>query len=191
MKTNNTDAELLIQCQHGSEYAFNELYERYIKKIYDFIYYKTSHQETAEDITSKTFIKAWKNINNFSLEKGTFSAWLYQIARNNVIDYYRTQKQSIDIDAVWDLSTDEDMIKDYDNNKKLNEVKHYLDKLKPEQKEIVIMRVWQQLSYKEISEILDKSEGSCKMMFLRTIKRLQEELGSVLVMTIILINYFI
>lgn len=191
MKTLNTDKDLVWQCHNGSEFAFNELYDRYIKKIYDFIYYKTTHKQTAEDLTSKTFIKAWQNINKFDTNKGTFSAWIYQIARNNVIDYYRTQKSSINIEDVWDLSNDDNMTKQLDDNNKLAEVKEYLKDLKADQREIVIMRVWQQLSYREISEIMNKSEASCKMIFLRTIKKLRKELSAIIVFTIILMSYYI
>src|SRR6056297_2278284 len=86
------ESQAINNCQQGQLDSFNWLYERYIKKIYNFIYYKTMHQETAEDLTSQTFIKALNKINSFDSEQGTFQAWLYKIARNTVIDHYRTQK---------------------------------------------------------------------------------------------------
>lgn len=167
------EKQIIAACQAGQLDQFGRLYDRYIKKIYNFIYYKTNHRETAEDLTSQTFIKAMEKINQFNLAKGTFSAWLYQIARNTVIDNYRKSKPSVDINDVWDLQTDDDIQRDIDAVNKLREVDQYLQQLKPQQREIVILRVWENLSYQEIAEIIGKTSDSCKMMFFRTIKELK------------------
>lgn len=94
----------LKKCQKGELEAFGFLYDNYIKKIYDFIYYKTHHQETAEDLTNATFMKALENIRKFNLQEAYFPAWLYKIARNTVIDHYRTQKNHNNIDDAWDIA---------------------------------------------------------------------------------------
>jgi len=155
---------------------FTQLYDKYVKKIFNFIYYKTHHKETAEDLTSETFIKALTNISGFDENKGAFSTWLYKIARNTVIDFYRTKKNNLNIDDIWDLANEEDIICDLDTKQKLTEVKKYLKTLKSEQREIVILRVWEGMSYKEISEAVGKSEASCKMAFSRTIQQLRREM---------------
>ena len=155
---------------------FGQLYDKYVKKIFNFIYYKTHHKETAEDLTSETFMKALTKINEFDEDKGAFSTWLYQIARNTVIDFYRTKKSNLNIDDIWDLANEEDILCDLDTKEKLTEVKKYLKKLKSEQREIVILRVWEGMSYKEISEAVGKSEASCKMSFSRTIHQLRLEM---------------
>jgi len=155
---------------------FSQLYDKYVNKIFNFIYYKTHHKETAEDLTSETFIKALTKISGFDENKGAFSTWLYQIARNTVIDFYRTQKNNLNIDDVWDLSNEEDIICDLDTKQKLTKVKKYLKGLKSEQREIVILRVWEGMSYKEISEAVGKTEASCKMAFSRTIQKLRREM---------------
>lgn len=170
------EKEAIKNCQSGDLEKFGYLYDKYIKKIYDFIYYKTTHKETAEDLTSKTFTKAIDNIGHFEIDKGTFSAWLYQIARNTVIDFYRTRKNKTDIDDVWDLSSDEDLARDIDTKQKLARVEKYLSKLKSEQREIIIMRIWQEMSYREIAEIIGKSEASCKMAFSRAINILRRDM---------------
>ena len=155
---------------------FGQVYDKYVKKIFNFIYYKTHHKETAEDLTSETFMKALAKLDGFDENKGSFSTWLYQIARNTVIDFYRTKKNDINIDDVWDLADEEDIIRDFDTAEKLKQVKKYLKKLKSDQREIVILRVWEGVSYKEIAEIIGKSEASCKMTFSRTIQVLREEM---------------
>ncbi|GAC1413566.1 MAG: sigma-70 family RNA polymerase sigma factor [Candidatus Doudnabacteria bacterium] len=154
--------------------SFNELYDLYITKIYNFIYYRTHHKQTSEDLTSKTFIKAWENLHQFDEEKAKFSSWLYSIARNNVIDHYRREKSHWDLDLILDLSSGENVEDNTALKLQLEKVKEYLKELPDEQRDIVIMRAWDDLSYKEIAEILNKSEASCKMSFYRTLEKIQQ-----------------
>jgi len=155
---------------------FTKLYDQYVDKIYRFIYYKTHHKETAEDLTSTTFVKALDNFDSFDRGKGKFSTWLYQIARNTVIDFYRVKKADLSIEDAWGLSGKEDIEKDIDAASKIESVKEYLKKLNPEQREIVLLRVWEGMSHKEIAEIMGKTEDSCKVMFSRTINILRQEM---------------
>ncbi len=166
---------IIENCQKGRAEKFAYIYDAFIEKIYKFIYYKTGHRETAEDLTSQTFFKALEKIDTFKIHDN-FSAWLYRIARNLVIDYYRTKKNNNDIDDVWDLSSKEDLELDIDNKNKILEIKKYLQNLKVEQREIVIMRVWEGLTYKEIADILGKNVGGVKMIFSRTISKLRKEM---------------
>ncbi|MDB4939634.1 MAG: polymerase, sigma-24 subunit, subfamily [Candidatus Doudnabacteria bacterium] len=153
--------------------SFNELYDLYITKIYNFIYYRTHHKETAEDLTSKTFVKAWENLSKFDDEKGAFSSWIYSIARNNLIDHYRKEKGTSDIDQIINFSSSENIEHDTGLKLQLEQVEKYLKELPADQRDIVIMRVWDDLSYKEIAAILKKSEASCKMSFYRTMQKVQ------------------
>jgi len=170
--------------QKGETDNFGMLYDAYAGKIYSFIYFKTQHKETAEDLTSRTFMKALDNMESFDFNRGSFSSWLYGIARNNVIDFYRTKKNEYNISDIWDLSSGDDVERDIEARQKLEKIEKYLKKLKSEHREIIILRVWDEMSYKEISEILGKSEASCKMMFSRCIKELKKE------MPISLVAYF-
>lgn len=180
------DADLIKQCKKGDTKQFGVLYDKYIKKIYDFVYYKTSHQETAEDLVSLVFLKALKNIDTFYETKGTFQAWLFQIARNTVIDHYRTAKNDLDIEDVWDLTKDNNFEQEFDDKTKIKEISQYLKGLKPRQREIIIMRVWQEMSYQEIAEILNKSEASCKMMYSRAIHKLRQDVPAAVLLYLIL-----
>lgn len=171
------ELKVISSCQQGDLEQFTKLYDAYIRKIYDFIYYKTTHKQTAEDLTSLTFLKALEKIRSFSPAKGTFQSWLYQIARHAVIDHYRTKKETVDIDDVWDLAGTGDIERDLDAKAKLAEVEKYLSGLKSEQRDIIIMRAWQELSYQEIAGITGKSEASCKMMYSRAIGALRQNLS--------------
>lgn len=172
----HNEIEIIKKCQLGDLKDFSLLYGTYVKKIYDFIYYRTNHKETAEDLTSRAFMKALEKIGSFDSEKGSFSSWIYRIARNSVIDHYRTKKIDADIADLWDLDSGDDIERDFDTKEKLKKVDEYLKTLKSEQREILIMRVWQEMSYKEIAEILGKSEASCKMSFSRAVTKLKKEM---------------
>ena len=172
-----SDEACIERFKSGESAAFGEIYDRYAEKIYRFVYYKTWSKETAQDIVSDVFTKALDRIDSYDARKGTFSAWLYRIARNNVIDRYRTRRETVDIDDVFDLGHDDRTVERLDAEATLLKVKEYLKDLSPKQREIVILRVWEELSYKEIAEIVGGTEGSVKMAFSRTIREVREKLG--------------
>lgn len=169
------ERDIIIDCQKGDTERFAEIYDLYIRKIYKFIYYKTLHKETAEDLTSETFLKSMKNIKKFDVSR-QFSSWLYKIAQNTVIDYYRTSKKTENIDDVWDIKDEEDFIEKLDNKLSFKKIKKHLSGLPSMQRDIIIMRVWQDMTYKEISEIIGKTEENCKVIFSRTIAKLRQSI---------------
>ena len=87
-----SEQEAIERCQRGDLAGFAVLYDSYVKKIYNFVYYKTMHRETAQDLTSQTFLKAVKNIGSFNAAKGSFSSWLYR-QRNLVERFFNRIKQ--------------------------------------------------------------------------------------------------
>lgn len=168
------DKQIVLECQSGNLQKFWELYDRYVNKIYKFIYLKTSNQEIAEDITSDVFMKALNSISNFDTEKQNYSfqSWIYTIANNKVIDYYRTKKETSDIEDCFNLWDTIDFAQEVDNKDKLLEIQQYLETLKSDQREILILRIWEDLSYKEIAEITWKSEDNCKKIVSRNLKNI-------------------
>lgn len=182
------ESKLVAECQNGNLERFTELYELYIKRIYSFIYYRTHHKETTEDLTSVTFAKALQHIKSFKAGKGSFSAWLYQIARNTVTDHYRQHRPVSDIEDAWDLSADVDIERDVDIRQKLERVTGYLRTLPAQQRDIVIMRVWDGLSHREIGQILGISEANSKVIYSRTMAKLNQAVGAAAVLTFLFIN---
>ncbi|MCB9802394.1 sigma-70 family RNA polymerase sigma factor [Candidatus Nomurabacteria bacterium] len=186
--TNQEALELVNQTQDGEVESFARLYDYYFPKIYQFIYYQVRHRESSEDLTSLTFTKALEKINSFKTKDGLFSAWLYRIARNTVTDHWRTKKEDLELKIAMDKISQEQTEKNLDQKQLLEKVSRQLNLLKSKQKEIIIMRLWQELSYQEISQILNKSEASCKMYFSRSIKILRESLSAWLLLFINFIN---
>ena len=167
-------AALAREFEGGSKEAFGQLYDAYLKPIYNFIYYKTHHKETAEDLTAQVFLKAYRSAASYHSSKGTFQAYIYQIARHAVIDHYRATRPSLNIDDIWDLGSNENVAKDAENRILLEKIQLYIKDLPALQRDIIIMRVWQEMSYTEIGKIIGKNETSCKMTFSRAIKKLRE-----------------
>jgi len=168
------EVELITAAKLGDAEAFGVLYDIYIKKIYDYIFYKTLNVEVAEDITSTVFVKAWQNLSQF--KDGSLVAWLYTIARNTVVDYYRREKFHLNIDDCWDLRDKKDFIAEVDRDIYLDKVREAMIVLKSEERDILIMRFWQELSFQEIAERLNKNEGAVKMACNRALQSLRHKI---------------
>lgn len=184
----NRELAAIERCQNGDMDAFAELYDLYVKRIYDFIYYRTSHRETAEDLTSVTFTKAFQHIGTYRGKNGLFSSWLYRIARNTVIDHMRTSKKTVDLEAAANAKARDNVAGEAEVKDRLDQVKAYLGTLDDDQREIVVMRLWDELSYAEISALTGKSEGNCKVIFSRVMQKMQKELLPTLLYILFVLN---
>lgn len=167
--------DIVRACRRGDTRDFGELYEEYADPIYRFLFYRTFDKELAEDLTSETFVKVIKKIDSFDPARGSFSSWIYRIARNTLIDHVRVEKHDVNLDEIVEMGIDERYGEKMDMKDAAQEVLKHLKSFSPEQQEIVKLRVWDELSYREISEILGKSEGACKTAFSRAISKLQDQ----------------
>ena len=162
-------------CQAGNLQAFETLYDEYCGRIYAYVYRRTLHRPTAEDITSTVFLRALEKIDTFSNRRGPFSAWLYGIARNALIDHFRSRREHVDIHDAWDLSGDSDPHAETEEHFRAADVRVALATLDPVKREIVLLRIWDGLSYGEIASIVGKSEGNCKVIYSRALDALREK----------------
>jgi RNA polymerase sigma-70 factor (ECF subfamily) len=180
------ERELILQCQSGDTAAFGPIYDRHVRTIYNFIYYKVFDKETAEDLTSQTFFKALKSVSSVDPDRPILS-WLYKIAHNSVLDHYRAQRHTEDIDDFWDLhDEDVDVVGSLDTEVDVKRVKKYLKNLSTIERDIIFMRVWQELPYQAIAEIVGKSEANCKMIYSRSLKKLKSMVPLALLLLLIL-----
>jgi RNA polymerase sigma-70 factor (ECF subfamily) len=170
-----TEQTIISECQSGQMDSFVLLYDAYVGKIYNFLFYRTNHKELSEDLTSQTFIRALEKIGSFDSSRGTFQAWIYQIARNLLIDEYRKRKPLENIDAHENLRSDTNLETEIQSEFDRESVHKLLSGLPQESQELVTMRLWDELSYIEIATITGKTEGSLKMQFSRIINKLQQQ----------------
>ncbi|MDQ3018345.1 MAG: sigma-70 family RNA polymerase sigma factor, partial [bacterium] len=159
----STEIQIIKSCQAGHMESFVILYDRYVEKIYKFLYYRTNaHRELSEDLTSQTFIRAMEKIATFKADRGTFQAWLYQVARNILIDHYRKNKSTENIDEHLNIASNENLEKQAAQKLTNEDLQKILQTLPQEAQELINMRLWDELSYAEIAAITGKTEGSLK-----------------------------
>lgn len=166
--------DLITKAKHGDQAAFTEIYNLYFKKIFRFIYFRVSHKEVAEDLAEDVFVKVYGKISGISNES-SFEGWLYQIARNLVIDYYREKKATVSLEEVEHSLEYEsnviDLVSLGQNQKILLSV---IKELSPEQEIVIKLKFFEQLENSEIAEMLHKSEGAIRVLQHRAITKLQE-----------------
>lgn len=103
------DILLINAYKQGNSSCFGELYDKYGDDIYRFVLRKVGERELAEDLTSGIWIKTLSSIDSYQEQSGaTFKSWLYRIAHNSVIDYYRTKKENVDIEEIVEPSLSPD-----------------------------------------------------------------------------------
>lgn len=170
------EEKLIQKAQKGEQNAFGELYDKYFPKIYRFIFLKVSKRPDAEDLSHQVFLSAWRNIHTYESRGFPFSSWLYRIAHNSVIDFYRTRRDHLDIELVSAerMSTDPEMERIFDEGEEVSLVKKMLGRLREDEQTVLIMRFVEELSNKEIAQALDKSEGAVRVMQHRALKQLRK-----------------
>lgn len=171
--------------------AFGDLYDLHVSKIYRFLYHKTFDVTVSEDLTQETFFKALRKIDSFHGEtEEEFSSWLYTIAYHVSIDHFRHTSDTDSLDESSEMVAESyDIGQNIDQKVKLASVMEYLNTLKTDQKELVIMRIWDDLSYAEISAITGKSVDACKKAISRLLMQIQSNVVSIALMIQIFIFF--
>lgn len=182
MLNHEEELNLAYKAKLGDSDAFAALYNDNIKKIYDFVYFKTLNKELTEDLTSQIFLKVLKNISQFKSDN--FAAWLYTIARHTIIDYYRSNQVTKNIEDCWDLADSIDLVDNTHDSLQLEKIREAMKFLSASDRELLIMRLWLDLSFKEIANTLEKKEATVKVSFGRAINRLRQKVTPTLFLLI-------
>lgn len=170
----DNEQNIIEDAINGDEKAFGLLYSHYQPQIYRFIYIKVSKKEKAEDITHQVFLKAWQSIKRFTYQKLPLSSWLYRIARNQVIDVYRTQKIELNIEEIQEVASEDKKVEDeIDIKKEVEKIKSAIRQLKPSQQDVIIMRYIEELSPQEIALALKKTPTAIRIIQYRALKSLR------------------
>jgi RNA polymerase sigma-70 factor (ECF subfamily) len=161
---------------------FGRRYDQHIKEIYDFCFYRVGHKATAEDLASEVFFKALRALDRFDERNpAAFRGWLFTIARNLIRDHYRAQKPVVELQDVFaSNSPSAERLADLG----LDTVRLHaaLQELDDTEREIIRLRVWDDLPHAEIAALLDMSEGAVKVRFGRTLKKLATLLATFLLL---------
>lgn len=176
------DSQLIEDAGNGDNEAFGQLYERYVRKIYNYIYYRTGNVNEAEDLTAKVFHRAFRHIENYNERGVPFSAWLYRIAHNLVANWYRdrSRKKEVTLDeqlpSSFQFDFPESAIEKSQESEKLMKA---IRKLPPERQQLIILKFVEGLSNLEIGVIMRKSEGAIKSLYHRTLESLRKEIEKI------------
>ena len=173
--------DLVRQAQQGHSEAFAGLYEAYYDKIYRYVMFKTGDTLEAEDLTEEVFLRMLESIGSFKWQGYPFTSWLFRIAHNLVIDYYRKagrqKKTSLD-DAMRVVGTDNvDVDRKLDVELSIKEVKEAMGGLTRLQQEVLSLRFAGGLSVAETAEAMGKKENAVKALQHAAIKKLRTLLG--------------
>jgi RNA polymerase sigma-70 factor, ECF subfamily len=166
--------EQLIRAAQANPQAFDALYRRYVERIYAYLYCFTHDAHEAEDITSQTFLSAWKGLRHYR-ERGTFAAWLFHIARNKAHDLHRQKHPKITLDDIGDLTVELDPAVGFEKEETLRRVILLIGRLDPEQIDLLRLHFGAGLSYAEIGSLLGRSTEATKMVFHRLFQKLRSE----------------
>lgn len=155
---------------------FGTAYQAHVEDIYRYVYYRLRDKEQSEDLTSHIFLRALEKYDQFSPEKGTFKAWLYGIAKHALTDHYRSHKSTSPLQMAEDHVSDDSVTDKVATLLQRKEVQAALKLLEPEQRELLLLRVWDDLSFQEIAAMLGQKEGACKMRYKRSLLALSKHL---------------
>ena len=166
---------LVELARQGDKDAFGLLYDHYQASVYRFLYYRTRSQALAEDLTSETFFRALRSMNNFRWQGKDFGAWLMTIARNLTTDHFKAGRTRLEM-TTEDMTPHDDAT-DGPEDEVLagltNEVLlTALTELPTEQRECLIMRFLQGMSIAETAKALNRSDGAVKQLQLRGVRNL-------------------
>jgi len=172
------DLELVARVREDPS-AFGQLYERYVTKIYNYVYYRTGNHHDAEDLTGRVFYRALMHVDRFVDRGVPFSAWLYRIAHNLVANWHRDHARRQEF-SLEDLSLTSPLRDTPEATTEANEERLRLlgaiRHLPIERQELLILKFVEQLPNAEIGEIMGRSEGAIKSLYHRTLLSLRDDL---------------
>lgn len=174
----SSESELIEKAKEDAE-AFGELYQRYVDRIYNYIFHRTGSAEDAQDLTAHTFYKALAHIGRYRERGAPFAAWLYRIAHNAVANWHRDNRRWTEL-PLEGFTFHDPPENAPDNAAELWERQRALSqamrRLHPDRQTLLILKFSEGLSNRQIGEIMGRSEGAIKSLYHRALVGLREDL---------------
>lgn len=167
-------AQVIEKAKRGDTKAFQEIYHEFYKKIFRYCLFNGQNEDGAKDICQEVFLRAWKSLPSFSLKNGgTIQAFLFRIARNLLIDLSR-KKKVYALQEYEEIETNEDFIEDLAREQSIKNVKTALSELEEKDRQIVILRYFEELSTADVAKAIGMKEGALRVRIHRTLKKLED-----------------
>ncbi len=171
-----SDAELISQVQSGNMEAFGELYARYLDPIYRYIQTRVDEAADAEDLCEVVFLRTFEALDRYEERGHPFSAYLYQVARNQLADHYRTQDVRVALEQVAEPISDElDPEDAYALQERVLDVINSLGNLREDYQEVIRLRVVLELPTATTAMWMDRSPGAIRVLLHRALVALRED----------------
>ena len=169
--------------KRNSRNAADELISNYYKEIYVYVFKQTSDKETSMDLTQEIFISMLKSLHSFDENKSSFRTWLYRIATNKVVDYFRSKnyKYTTLIETIEDRKIEDttDFTVNLEHKEDVEKIQGIVNKLSSEYQEIFRLKIFLEATFLEISKILELSESTVKTKYYSIIKKIKKEFNEV------------
>lgn len=178
--TREQEAELVARAGREPA-AFGRLYEMHVRKIYNYIYYRTGNHYDAEDLTAQVFFRALEHIDRYQERGAPFSAWLYRIAHNVVANWHRSRNRSeiVSLEEVAGmLAHGDDPHRVVEHSESQELLLQIIRGVPSERQQLLILKFVARYSNQQIGQIMGRSEGAIKSLYHRTLLSLRKELSS-------------
>lgn len=176
-KPSAQDAELVTQIQDGDSEAFGLLYERYVDQIFRYIRSRVSDERDAEDLTESVFLKGYESVHDYEDRGHPYSAFLYQVARNVLVDHYRQASEATSLEDAEPIAADgPDMESRLVDQEQYQIITRAMTSLSEDYQEVIRLRVLLALPTTMAASWLDRSEGATRVLLYRALNSLKEEL---------------
>lgn len=172
------EAAMVLAAQKNPD-SFGVLYERYIDRVYAYIYNRVGNAQDAEDLTARTFYKALSRLGSYEDRGFPFSAWLFRIAHNLVANWHRdhSKRRFLSLDRLWSHSRDDALPEQHvERDEKHGALWEAIDRLPDDRRNLLIYKFSSRLSNVEIGKIMNKSESAIKSLYFRTLAALRSDL---------------
>jgi RNA polymerase sigma-70 factor, ECF subfamily len=160
--------------------AFGELYDRFVERVYRYLYFRTGSHPEAEDLTEHVFLKAWEAIGRYRWQGRPFLAWLYRLAHNTHIDHVRSQKPTTSLNNdqhPFELQSSAAAV-ELARALDAELLAHALAQLTPDQRQVIVMKFIEGLDNEQIAQSMDKREGAIRALQMRALMSLRRVLES-------------
>jgi RNA polymerase sigma-70 factor (ECF subfamily) len=171
------DDQAIQKAIQGDPEAFSALYERFVSRIYNYIYYRTGSPYDAEDLTERVFLRALAHIQTYNNRGVPFSAWLYRIAHNLVANWHRdnSRRKEVPLEDQKNLRMRSEQPEvELVQNQEQESLLQAIRKLPEDRQQLIILKFVEHLSNSEVATIMNRSEGAIKSLYHRTLLTLRE-----------------